>query len=56
MEKFKQNKLNALEMVKITGARTKSQTTGTDENGNCLEITFIDNNDGSIRKIKMQEC
>jgi len=56
MDRFKQNKLNALQMTKITGARTKEQMVASDTDGNCLTLTFIDNNDGSIRKIKMKEC
>ncbi|WP_295202958.1 hypothetical protein [uncultured Chryseobacterium sp.] len=56
MEKLKQNQLNSLAMSKIVGARTKSSHSDTDGNGTCITVTFIDNNDGSIRKIKVQEC
>ncbi|MBW7675220.1 hypothetical protein [Chryseobacterium chendengshani] len=54
MKTLKQNQLNSLEMSKIYGARTKSVVQGSDGKGNCITITTIDNNDGSIRKIKMQ--
>ncbi|MCL8535316.1 hypothetical protein M9991_00380 [Chryseobacterium gallinarum] len=56
MEKLKQNQLNSLAMSKVVGARSKTVVQGTADDGTCLSITYIDNNDGSLRKIKVQEC
>ena len=56
MEKFKQNQLNSLEMSKIIGARTKYSVQGTAADGTCIQITYIDNNDGALIKIKVTEC
>jgi len=56
MEKLKQNQLNSLAMSKVIGARTKDVLQGSANDGTCITITYIDNNDGSLRKIKVQEC
>lgn len=56
MNKLKQNQLNSLEMSKIIGARTKSTIQGSNNTGACIEITYIDRNDGVIRKVKVKPC